>query len=265
MLISSLLIAFGFNQLLIPHRMISGGLAGITMLAGYATGLNIGWLYFLLNIPILLWGLRELGVRFVGWSIFSVLATTVAMQVIPVRPFVSDLMLGAVFGGVIVGFGSGISLREGASSGGIDIIASIVTRKREVSIGMLIFVINGSIIAALGFMTANWDIALFSLLSIFTTGKMIDLIHIRYVKVTAFIVTNRTDALRQALLPLKRGITVIRTRGGYTDAERDMLMTVTTRFELAELRNIILKTDPNAFVNIVETVGIMGDFRRPTV
>jgi uncharacterized membrane-anchored protein YitT (DUF2179 family) len=128
---------------------------------------------------------------------------------------------------------------------------------------MLIFLLNGSIIALLGIQTGDWDIALYSLLSIFTTGKTIDVIHIRHVKVTAFIVTNRTEALRTALLPLHRGITVIRTTGAYTGTQRDMLMTVTTRYELAELRKIIAENDPEAFVNIVETVGIMGDFRRP--
>ncbi|MFC5651493.1 YitT family protein [Paenibacillus solisilvae] len=264
MLLSALLIAFGFNQLLIPHQMISGGVSGITMILGYATGLNIGWLYFILNVPILVWGWRVLGVRFVGWSMFSVIITTIAMQLIPVRPLVSDLTLGAVFGGVVVGFGSGLSLREGSSTGGFDIVATILTRKYNLSVGMLIFVMNGTVIAALGFLTRNWDIALYSLLSIFTAGKIIDLIHVQQVKITAFIVTSEAEPLRLALLPLHRGITVIRTRGGYTDTEYDMLMTVTTRFELNQLRKIIASIDPKAFVNIVETVGIMGDFRQPT-
>lgn len=264
-LISALLIAFGFNQLLIPHKMISGGVSGITMIAGYATGLNIGWLYFILNVPVLLWGWRELGLRFVGWSLLAVVATTIFLQLVPVEPLVGDLTLGAVFGGVIVGFGSGLALRSGSSSGGFDIIAAIITRRRDISIGMVIFVMNGTVIAALGFLTDDWDIALYSLLSIFTTGKIIDLIHINHVKMTAFIVTSRTEAMREALIPLYRGVTVIRTRGGYTNSEYDMLMTVTTRYELNELRKIIVMTDPKAFVNIVETVGVMGDFRKPAL
>ncbi|SEO24429.1 YitT family protein [Paenibacillus sp. OV219] len=264
-LFSAMLIAFGFNQLLIPHKMISGGVSGITMIVGYATGLNIGWLYFILNVPILIWGWRELGIRFVGWSAVSVAATTLFMQLIPVKPLVADLTLGAVFGGVVVGFGSGLALWEGASSGGFDIIAAIVTRKRDISVGMLIFLLNGTVIAALGMLTNDWDIALFSLLSIFTAGKIIDLIHIKHVKVTAFIVTTKTEELRAALIPLYRGVTVIKTRGAYTNTENDMLMTVTTRYELNQLRKIILTTDPGAFVNIVETVGVLGDFRKPSL
>ncbi|SFS98610.1 Uncharacterized membrane-anchored protein YitT, contains DUF161 and DUF2179 domains [Paenibacillus sp. BC26] len=264
-LISALLIAFGFNQLLIPHKMISGGVSGITMIAGYATGLNIGWLYFILNVPILIWGWRVLGLRFVGWSAFSVAATTLFMQLVPVNPMVEDLTLGAVFGGVVIGFGSGLALRVGSSSGGFDIIAAIITRKRDLSVGMLIFVLNGTVIAALGMLTKDWDIALFSLLSIFTTGKIIDLIHISHVKITVFIVTTKTEEMRTAMIPLIRGVTVIKTRGAYTNAENDMLMTVTTRFELNQLRKIIESTDPRAFVNIVETVGVMGEFRKPSL
>ncbi|QHT60164.1 YitT family protein [Paenibacillus lycopersici] len=264
-LISALLIAYGFNQLLIPLKMISGGVSGITMIIGYATGLNIGWLYFILNVPVLIWGWRELGLRFVGWSLVAVIATTIFMQLIPTEALVQDLTLGAVFGGVVVGFGSGLALRAGSSSGGFDIIAAILSRKRDMSIGMVIFALNGSVIAALGFLTDDWDVALFSLLSIFTTGKIIDLIHINHVKMTAFIVTSRTEAMREALIPLYRGVTVIRTRGGYTNTENDMLMTVTTRYELNELRKIIAATDPKAFVNIVETVGVLGDFRKPVL
>ncbi|WP_274652185.1 YitT family protein [Paenibacillus humicola] len=263
LLASSLLVAFGFNQLLIPHRLISGGVSGITMIVGYATGLNIGFLYLLLNLPILIWGWRVLGRRFIVWSVFVVLATTAAMQLIPERPAVGDLMIASVFGGVAVGLGTGLSLRAGASTGGFDIVASIVSRSRNLPVGMLIFALNGSIIALLGVQTGNWDIALYSLVSIYAAGKIIDLVHISQIKVTAFIITSRTEELRCALLPLQRGITVIRTQGAYTGIERDMLMTVTTRYELAELRRIIKATDPAAFVNIVETAGVMGEFRRP--
>ncbi|MBB3108227.1 uncharacterized membrane-anchored protein YitT (DUF2179 family) [Paenibacillus phyllosphaerae] len=262
MILGAILISFGFNQMIIPHQMISGGVSGITMIISYATGLQISWLYFVLNIPILVWGWKELGMRFVGWSVFSVFVTTLALQFIPVKPIVDDLLLGSVFGGIAVGFGSGISLRAGASTGGFDIVAAIVSRRRDVSLGMLIFILNGAIIASLGVMTGDWDIALYSLVSIFTTGKIIDLIHIRQIKITAYIVTNEPEEMIKAMMPLHRGVTIIPTRGAYTQTNRDMLMTVTTRYELAELRRIIAKTDPKAFVNIVETVGIMGDFRR---
>ncbi|MFC3345429.1 YitT family protein [Paenibacillus abyssi] len=263
MLSGALFVAFGFNMLLIPHGLLSGGVSGISMMIGYLTGGNIGWLYFAVNLPILIWGLFSLGRRFVIWSIVSVVAATFWMQVIPVKPIVDDPLLGAVFGGVIVGFGSGIALRQGGSSGGFDIIASIVTRKRDIPVGIVIFILNAVVIFVLGLLIQDWDAALYSMLSIFAAGKVVDIIHIRHVKVTAFIITGETDRMIKKLLERPRGVTIIRTRGAFSAAEKDMLMTVTTRYELAELRKTIKRLDPGAFVNIVETVGVIGDFRHP--
>ncbi|OXM16904.1 YitT family protein [Paenibacillus herberti] len=258
----SLLIAIGFNVLLIPQQLLSGGLSGISMMIGYLTGSNIGWLYLVLNIPVLVWGWFSLGRRFVGWSSYSVVAATIFMQLVPVIPLAKDILLASVFGGLLLGFGTGLCLRAGGSSGGFDIVASIVSRNRDLQVGMLIFILNGLVIGILVFFTGNWDIALYSLISIFTAGKIVDLIHIRHHKVTAFIITQKTDELLAQMLARPRGVTIIRTRGAFSSQEHDMLMTVTTRYELEELKLMVRKLDPKAFVNIVETVGVMGDFRR---
>ena len=87
-------------------------------------------------------------------------------------------------------------------------------------------------------------------------------IHIRHIKVTAFIVTKQKDELINELLQLPRGVTLVKTEGAYTKQQHDMLMTVTTRYELVELKRIIKQIDPKAFVNIVETVGVVGEFRK---
>ncbi|MCM3747138.1 YitT family protein [Paenibacillus pasadenensis] len=258
----SLLIAAAFNILLIPQQLLSGGLSGISMMIGYLTGSNIGWLYMALNIPVLIWGWFTLGRRFVGWSAYSVAAATLFMQLIPATPLAQDILLSSVFGGILLGFGTGLCLRAGGSSGGFDIVASIVSRSRDLPVGMLIFVLNGLVIGILVFFTNNWDIALYSLISIFTAGKVVDLIHIRHLKVTVFIITQKTDELLARMLARPRGVTIIKTQGAFTHRENDMLMTVTTRYELEELKLMIRKLDPKAFVNIVETVGVVGDFRR---
>lgn len=262
--LGALLVATGFNMFLIPHQLLSGGLSGISMMIGYLTGANIAWTYLVLNIPVLVWGWFKLGRRFVIWSCYSVLAATLFLKVIPVMHTADDILLGAVFGGVIIGFGSGLALRYGGSSGGFDIIASILTMRRDIPIGMIIFLLNASVIAVLIFFTRNWDLALYSLIAIFSAGKVVDLVHVRHIKVTAFIVTTKTEELRQKLLAHPRGITIIKTQGAFSSAERDMLMTVRTKFEIAELCKTITSIDRHAFINIVETVGVVGDFRRPT-
>ncbi|WP_424766911.1 YitT family protein [Paenibacillus sp. sgz302251] len=257
------LVAVGFNLFLIPHQLLSGGISGLSMMIGYITGANIGWLYLLLNIPVLIWGWFAISHRFIYWSIYTVILSTLFLQLIPIVKIVDDILLGSVFGGIIVGFGSGLLLRYGGSSGGFDIIASIVTRKRDLPVGMIIFILNGAVIALLVIFSKNWDLALYSLLSIFSAGKVVDTIHVRHIKLTAFIITTKTDELLLRLLTHPRGITIIKTRGAYSSAERDMLMTVRTKYELAELSKTIKSIDPHAFINIVETVGVIGDFSKP--
>ena len=156
----------------------------------------------------------------------------------------------------------GIRLRKGGSTGGVDIVGSIVTRKRDFPIGMSLFAMNGIIVVAIGFIKQDWNLALTSMLSIFITGKVVDIIHIRHVKITAFIVTCQKDHLLEHLLRLQRGVTVLKTEGAYHNKEQAMLMTVTTRYELVELKKIVQSNDPKAFVNVVETVCILGEFRR---
>ncbi|MCM2996779.1 MULTISPECIES: YitT family protein [Paenibacillus] len=255
-------IACGFNLFLVPLHLLSGGVSGLSMLVNYFTPISLSVLYFVFNIPMLVAGWFQLGKRFIILSILSVVATTWLIAVVPETSLVSDTLLAAVFGGVLVGIGAGISFRAGGSSGGFDIIGSIVTRYRDFPIGNILVAMNGVVILAAGYLQDNWNLALASIVSIFVTGKVVDMIHVSHFKVTVYIITNETDALLQQLLERPRGVTKIKTQGAFSNVEKDMLMTVTTRYELAELKRIIKQTDPKAFVNIVETVGVMGSFRR---
>ncbi|KWX71515.1 YitT family protein [Paenibacillus jilunlii] len=256
------MIACGFNLFLIPHRLLSGGVSGLAMLVGYFTPFNISLLYLLFNVPLLVAGWFQLGRRFIVMSILSVGATTWLMALIPTATVASDMLLASVFGGVLVGVGAGVSFRVGGSSGGFDILGSIITRHRDFPIGNVLVGMNALVILAAAYFDNNWNLALASMVSIYVSGRVVDLIHISHIKVTVYIVTTRTDELLKQLLVLQRGVTKIKTEGAYSHVERDMLMTVTTRYELAELKRIIKNSDPQAFVNIVETVGVMGSFRK---
>ncbi|GIP21228.1 MULTISPECIES: YitT family protein [Paenibacillus] len=258
------LIAAGFNLFLVPHKLLSGGVSGLAMLTGYFTSFDIGNLYLIYNIPLLLAGLFVLGRKYIGLSILSVVATTAFISIIPVpaKMLAQDALLASVFGGVLVGIGAGICFRAGGSSGGFDILASIVTKYRDFPVGSVVVVLNALVVLAMGYLNGDWNLALASMVSIYLSGKVVDYIHISHVKVTLFIITDQKEALLEKLLGRPRGVTLIKTQGAFSHKEKDMLMTVTTRYELQELREIIKATDPAAFVNIVETVGVMGAFRR---
>lgn len=255
-------IASGFNLFLVPHHLLSGGVSGLSMLVGYFTSANLSVMYFVFNIPILLAGLFILGRRFIGLSILSVIVTTWLIAVIPVNALVSDALLASVFGGVLVGIGAGISFHVGGSTGGFDIVGSIVTRYRDFPVGTVLVGLNGLVVLAAGYLSDDWNTALASMVSIYISGKVVDIIHVSHTKITVFIITDRTEEMLSRLLTLPRGVSKIKIEGAFSHKEKDMLMTVTTRYELAELKRIIKESDPAAFVNIVETVGVMGAFLR---
>jgi uncharacterized membrane-anchored protein YitT (DUF2179 family) len=263
-IIGAALIAVSFNLFLIPHQLLSGGLSGMAMIVGYFTKWNIGMVYFLSNLPVLIWGLIVVGRKFIVLSTVSVVFTVWFMQLIPLNPpnVSLDQTISAVFGGLLLGIGSGITLRIGGSSGGFDIIGSIVTRKHDFPLGTLLFALNGIVVIVLGYFKQDWNLALYSMLSMFIVSRVMDTIHIRHMKVTAFIITQQKDKITQRLLKLPRGVTLIKTEGGYSNQTKDMLMTVITRYELAEFKAIIKECDPKAFVNIVETAAVLGEFRK---
>lgn len=260
-LAGSVLLAIGFKQFIIPHQLLSGGASGVAMLISYVLNWPVEVLYFIINLPILIWGWFSIGRTFIYLSIASVMVTTWLMAIIPEQQFIQDPIIASVFGGVIIGIGTGISLRCGGSTGGIDIVGSIMTKNRDFPLGTIIFALNALIVVALGY-PDNWDLALSSMLSIYIAGKIVDTIHVRHVKITAFIITERIEPMLEQLLKRPRGVTIINTKGAYKQHPNNMLMTVTTRYELAQLRQIIREVDPKAFVNVVETVAVIGEFTR---
>lgn len=206
-ILGALLVASGFRLFLIPHQLLSGGVSGISMIIGYFYNWNVGYLYFIINLPVLVWGWFLIGKRFIVLSVLSVIFTTLFMMLLPHEGIIRDPIIASVFGGVVIGIGTGISLRAGGSTGGIDIIGSIVTRNRDFPLGSLLFGLNSIIVIILGY-PDNWDLALSSMLSIYITGKIVDTIHMRHIKVTAFIITNHTKPLVEQLLKRPRGVKI---------------------------------------------------------
>ncbi|MEO3947153.1 YitT family protein [Gorillibacterium sp. CAU 1737] len=261
-LLSALILAAGLELFLIPHQLLSGGVAGVASIVGYLTGWKISGLYFILNLPLVIWGWRAVGRRYIVLSLISVVSTAWFMELLPTYPLTRDPLLGAVFGGIITAAGIGFSLRAGGSTGGFDIIGSVITRRKDVPMGTLLLLLNGAVILLLGFYK-NWDLALFSMLSTYVKGKFVDLVHVRHIKMTCFIITQKAEEMLTGLRKLPHGITCVETKGGFSRENNTMFMTVTTRYEVAALKRCVLSIDPNAFINMVESTAIVGRFSRP--
>ena len=278
--LASLLLAVAYNIFLLPLHLQNGGVTGVGMIIAalaeqHLTGLftadsapdrlahllmNSGLVILLLNIPIFLLGFVKLGKRFVAKSVVSVVVTSLAMQFVPVHQVTEDEMLAAVYGGAIIGIAIGLVLRAGGSTGGFDIIGVVLTQRREFPLGELIFALNAVVVSISGF-TFGWETALYTLVIIFVSSKVIDMLHTRHIKLTLMIITTRGDELRQRLIEeLFRGVTVIDVEGGYSHKKRKMLIMVISRIELDDVKQIIRDIDPTAFVNITQTREVMGLF-----
>ena len=260
--VSSIFIAVSYNLFLLPHKVLSGGVSGIAMIIGLITPLNTGTVIFILNLPLLVIGFLKLGKRFIAYSIFSVVVLSVAMQYIPQREISSDPILSSVFGGVIGGVAVGLIFRMGGSTGGFDIIGMLLSKKRDLPLGAIIFGLNAVVVLVSGFLF-NFDLALYTMLSIYVSGKVVDAIHTRHVKLTLMIITSKGEEMKGTLMShLGRGITLVDGEGAYTKEKRKILYTVITRYDLIEIKPYILQVDAKAFVNITETVEVLGSFRR---
>lgn len=260
--LASILLGYAYNSFLLPHSILSGGVSGIAMMFGLLTPINSGILIFAMNIPIFIMGYIYLGRRFIAYSIFSVAITSVAMQFIPIMSIVQDSLLASVFGGVIAGVAIGLIFKAGGSTGGFDIIGMIITKKRDLSLGNFFFTLNAVIIFFAGFLF-GWDLALYTMISIFATSRVIDAIHTQHVKLTIMVISAKGEEIRDQLLAkLYRGITILDGEGAYSKEPRKVLISVITRYELPEVKAIVKEVDPKAFVNITQTVEVMGFFVR---
>ncbi|MFD3445649.1 YitT family protein [Microbacteriaceae bacterium 4G12] len=261
-IIGSLLVAFAFNMFLIPHKILSSGISGIAIIIGFLTPFNTGIVNFVLNVPILIMGYMGLGKKFVSYTVLSVIVLSAGMYFIPVHPVATEALLCSLFGGVIAGVGIGIVLNCCGSTGGFDVIGMLVSRKWDIPLGGFLIILNAVVIFISGFFF-NWDSALNSMLSIYITGKVIDMIHTKHRKLTLMIVTSQAEELKQRLLEsVVRGITLLEGEGAYSSEKKRVLMTVIAREELIGIKSLISETDPQAFVNITETVEVLGLFRR---
>jgi uncharacterized membrane-anchored protein YitT (DUF2179 family) len=264
----ALLNAISMNLFLIPANVYSSGFTGIAQLLSKVlseyTPLNVsmGFLLLLLNIPVAILGWIKVGKSFTIYSFLSVLLSSLFLILIPIKEISHDILLNAVFGGVIQAAGVGITLKWGASTGGLDIIAMVLSRMKDKPVGTYLFLLNGIIIATAGFLY-GWEKALYTLVTLYTSTRVIDAIHTRHAKLTALIITKKADELKKAIhAKLVRGITMIPAKGAFSNEAREMMMIVITRYELFDLERIIKEVDPNAFTNIIQTTGVYGFFRR---
>jgi len=262
MAIGCFISAFGYNALVIPAHLLSGGLTGISQIIHHFVPVNVGIFYLILNIPLLFLGYKYLGKKFSLYTIYGTVLLSFFLYIIPIKHIWTDnTLLSAVFGGIITSFGTGIVLRMGGSQGGLDIISRIISKHKNISVGKANLLMNVVIIIISGFIF-NSEIALYTIVFIFTSMRTSDVILSHVNRISVLIVTDKGNEVSQEINDLMhRGTTVWNANGGYTHKDKIVLFCVLVEGELTQLQTIVKAVDPSAFVSIISTQNVIGRFK----
>ncbi|TLQ40512.1 YitT family protein [Ruoffia tabacinasalis] len=267
-LFSALCFAVSLNMFLIPGDIYSGGVTGISQLITYSLDqftpfgniIQTGTLNFLLNIPLLILSYMKLGRRFTILTVVVVAIMTGFTLIIPVQQVSSNPLLNGIVAGALNGLGGGLTIKFGMSAGGIDIIALVINRLVQINVGSLSLLINSVVIVGAGVLY-SWEFALYTLISMYVTSRVVNSIHTNEQRLTAFIVTDKEDEVVKSIYGrIHRGITILDGRGGYSKKTRNTLMIVINRYELYDLEMAIGEADIHAFVNIIQSTRVNGNY-----
>jgi len=258
----SILFGFAFNTFLIPHQLTSGGVTGIAFFIHHFLNINTGWIILLINIPLFFLGLKYLGKKFILLTGFAVFILSMSMKFIPIHPISDDILLSCIIGGALYGIAVGLIIRIGGSTGGTDIVSLTLAKKKNLQVGFLNICMNLLVVGISG-LIFGWGITLYTIIAIYVSGRAVDMVYTNQNKLTLTIVTDKYEELTDALIHLHaRGVTVTDAEGAYTHKPKKVLTTVITKFELNETKHTIRQVDAKAFVNIMQTMEVMGRFRR---
>ena len=242
--------ALGFNLFLIPNNIAAGGFTGIAQLINSVTGFPVGTIALILNVPLFLVSMKSLGLRFGIRSLAATIGFSLLLDNLRVPVITHDLWLSTVYGGLVSGLGFGLILRGSATTGGTDMLASLIHRlipSIRVSVGM--FIIDGLVILASAFVY-DTAAAMYALICILISNVVIDFVlegpnssH------SFFIISDKSDEIAARIMQeLDRGVTGLEGMGMYSHQHKRVLLCVVSRMETVTLRRIVFSVDPRAFV-----------------
>lgn len=265
-LVGAALVAIAFNVFLLPNRVASGGVSGISTILDATFGWEPAYVQWAFNIPLFICGVFLLGKQFGAKTLVgTVFLPFVVFFTNDWQPWTLDPLLAALFGGIVVGLGIGIVFRGKASTGGTDLAAQIIYKYTGMSLGKCVAAIDGIIVltAAIVF---DIERGLYALLSLYVTSKTIDLVQIGLGRSKmSMIITNKQEEVREAILnKIDRGVTKLSAYGGYTDSERPILICVVDQTEFTKLKQLVKNIDPTAFVIVMDAAEVLGEGFKPT-
>ncbi|MGP1910251.1 YitT family protein [Metabacillus sp. JX24] len=263
--IGAALAAASIELFLIPNQIIDGGIIGISLILDYITPdslpfINFGTLVVVLNLPFMYYGYKQIGKTFMISSIFGIVFLAVIESVLHhVEPFTNQPVLATVFGGLMLGAGVGLVIRNGGSMDGTEILGILLTKKLPFSVGEFVMFINIFIFTWAAFVFGP-EQAMYSVMAYYIAFKTIDTViqGLDETKAVIIISDYYEDVSDAILQRLGRGTTKLKGKGGYTDDEKEVIYVVVTRLEVTKLKSIVHEIDTNAFITIMNTQETKG-------
>ncbi len=266
--IGAIIVSVALELFLVPNRITDGGITGISVMTSYLSGLPLGVFLFLFNLPFLIVGYKQIGKTFAISTLLGITVMSAGTTLLHhVDPFVTDTLLAFVFGGILLGLGTGLVIRFGGSLDGTEIVAILISRRTPFSVGEVIMFFNFFILLSAGFVF-GWERALFSLLAYYIAYKSIDIVveGLNESK-SVWIISDQIDEIGDAILSrLGRGVTYLSGEGGFSGDPKRVIFCVITRLEEAKLKEIVNHYDENAFLavgNIHDVKG--GRFKKKAI
>ncbi len=262
--IGAIIAALALESFLLPNEVIDGGIIGISMIINHLTKWNLGLLVILINAPFIILALKKMGKMFVALTAYGNIILAIALNFFHGHHATDDITLATVFGGIMLGFGVGLILKNEASLDGTEILSLLISKKCGCSVGEFIMGINLFIYLVAG-KVFGWSSAMYSILTYFIASKVIDAVMegLNSSK-SVRIISNEANLIGKALIEkLDISVTYLKGIGGYSGQEKDIIYCVISRLELPKMLDIIKEIDSRAFVSVVdvhETYG--GRFRK---
>ena len=269
LLLGVVIAALGFSLFQVPYNLAAGGVTGIGIIVAHFTGFSASLFYFIANVPLLILGWFMLGGwRFLYRTVIAVVAFTLATEyaaiVLPTYlaqwPITDNMLLSAIYAGLVGGVGGGLIFGAGGTLGGTAIIGRIIQGRTGMPLSQIYLFVDGAIVVTAG-LVFGWESALYAYLTLLLSGLATDYVLEGPSRTrTATIVTTQPDVMIKAILAeLGRGVSYWEVYGGYTHEARTVLLCTIYRQQLAELKRIVSDADPNAFVTIGMTQQAMGE------
>ncbi|ERI91814.1 hypothetical protein HMPREF1982_02857 [Clostridiales bacterium oral taxon 876 str. F0540] len=269
-LLGSLIYSIAINAFIVPHRLLSGGAAGIGILLQYVFNIPSGYWVFIINLPIFIIGYKLVNKEFIFYSFIGMISMSLFL-VLTKNAFsflkVEDIFISTLLGAVVSGIGMGIIFRIGASQGGTDIIAVIIRRNKGTEMSTLYFMIN-SIIVGCGIFVSSLTITVYTLILMYIKSIVINkVINSFNKKQILMVITSEEEAVSKAIMTqLGRGTTYLYGEGAYTGIQRKIIYCAVLENQINKVRSIIQQIDASAMVSIIETVDVQGNgFPRPAL